>query len=202
MCRMSAIVFAVCLSIASVEARGGDARTAEYDMTVQLMPETHHMAVSARIGLPPAGTPQSTIELDLSSLMKNVNVEIVEPPESAGIAASRTAKSDHGVNHWVIEPQRAVAAGKAIQIRMTYDGGEGIGFTFYLGPEGSFGGQNAFWYPQWEDTRGKGRLVFSVPAGFTVLSTGARRSGAEDEAKGKFEFVNDVPTRFAFAAAR
>jgi peptidase M1-like protein len=202
MCRIAALVLAGCLSIVSIAARGNDAPTAEYDMTIQLMPETHHMSVAALIGLPPSNTSRSTIELGLSALMTNLNIEIVEPPESAGPATAEVTKSGRDINHWVIRPRQPFTAGKPIRIRMSYDGGEGIGFTFYLGPEGSFGGQNAFWYPQLEDTRGKGRLVFSVPAGYTVLSTGARRSETADEAAGRFEFINNVPTRFAFAAAR
>jgi hypothetical protein len=200
--RIPIVVLAGCLLIASREARGRDVRTAEYDMTIQLTPETHHMEVSALIRLPPGDTPRSSIELDLSALLKNLSVEIVAPPESAGPAAAETRKSEGSINHWVIQPRQPFAAGKSIQIRMSYDGGEGTGFTFYLGPEGSFAGQNAFWYPQLKDTRGRGRLVFSVPAGYTVLSTGARRSEADDEAKGRFEFVSNVSTRFAFAAAR
>ena len=202
MCRIIGIVLAGCLSIASGEARDSDVRTVEYDMTVQLMPETHHMAVAALIGLPPSDTPRSAIELDLSALMKNVSVEIVEPPENAGPAEAETTKSDRDINHWVVRPRQPFRDGKPVRIRMSYDGGEGTGFTFYLGPEGSFGGQNAFWYPQLEDTRGRGRLVFSAPAGYTVLSTGARRSETANEAKGRFEFINEVPTRFAFAAGR
>src|SRR5947209_16928317 len=151
MCRMTAIVLAGCLSIILGVARGSDVRIAEYDLTVQLMPETHHMAVSALIGLTQSDASRSTIELDLSALMKNLSVEIVEPPESAGPIAAEMMTSVRDINHWVIRPAHPFASGKPIRIRLSYDGGEGTGFTFYLGPEGSFGGQNAFWYPQLED---------------------------------------------------
>src|SRR5437763_9741660 len=105
MCQIMAIVLAGCLPIA-------DVRTAEYDMTIQLMPETHHMAVSGLIRLPPSDTPRSTLNLDLSALMKNLSVEIVEPPESSGPAAAETTKSDRSINHWVIRPRQPFAAGK------------------------------------------------------------------------------------------
>lgn len=179
------------------------ARTPAYDIAVRLLPDDHHVEVSGTVALPSSNTPRVTLEFMLSALMTNLRVEILEPAESAGPAELNQAESrdpQSKLTHWVVRAKRPLAADAPVRLHFAYDGGEGISFTYYIGPEGSFAGQNSFWYPQFKDTRGTGRIAFMVPRGYTVLSTG--RSDEANAAAGRFEFINSVPTRFAFAAGQ
>jgi tetratricopeptide (TPR) repeat protein len=184
------------------------AATPEYDLAVTLRPDSHRMEVTGTLRVPPHDKPQETMELDLSELMKDFQAEIVEPPESAGpvnfTQAEKRNPADHFVR-WQLHPKRPIASNKSVEVRFSYGGGESIGFVFYIGPEGSFaGGSNTPWYPQLDenDGRGRGRLRFTVPAGYTVLATGKSRDIPAEEARGNFEFANEIPSQFAFAAGK
>jgi tetratricopeptide (TPR) repeat protein len=184
------------------------AATPAYDLAIGLKPDAHKMEVAGTLRLPPADTVRTSITLELSALMSDFHVEVLEPAEIAGpvsATAAETADRRDGPRLWIVQPPKPLAAHKPILLRLSYQGGDSIAFVFYIGPEGSFaGGSNSPWYPQLEGTSGKGtgHLRFSVPEGYTVLATGARQSTAVDEQQGHFVFADTVPTVFAFAAAR
>lgn len=176
------------------------AKTPEYDLTIRLIPEAHRMEVSGTLRIPPNDQPQGVLDLYLSALMKDFRVEVLEPPENAGPVDMTSTKDEDDINHWVLHTRAPFAANKPIKLKFSAVNAEDSWYTFYVGPEGSFGGANAFWYPR--SGRGHGRLKFLLPPGYIVLSTGAMRSQQADEQNGYFEFENAVPTRFAFAAAK
>ena len=190
------------------EGQGVVAATPRYDLAVRLIPDEHRMDVSGTLLLPPGDKLQTSINLDLSELMKGLRVEVLEPAESAGPVNATKAENknprDHS-SHWLIQLPRPIPANKPIRLQLSYQGGESIGFVFYIGPEGSFaGGSNSSWYPRLAGTdgKGKGSLRFSVPEGYSVLATGRRETTLSEEQKGNFAFNNSVPTVFAFAAAK
>lgn len=172
----------------------------EYDLAVHLIPDAHRIEVSGTLSLPPSGEPRAQLDLYLSEQMSAFQIEALDPGgSSTALEKAKTTDGDH-IDHWVLRPREPFPAGKPVRLRFSYAGGGAIAYTFYLGPEGSFAGQGSFWYPRFANAQG--RIAFSVPPGWTVLSTGARRSLASDESKGDFVFSNTVPTRFAFAAAK
>jgi len=184
------------------------ARTPVYDLTVLLKPDSHQMELTGTVILPPSDKPRSVIELNLSELMKQFHAEIIEPAESAGtpeiVKGAKQDSTEHFVR-WQLHPKRAIAANKPVKLRFSYNGGEGTGFVFYIGPEGSFaGGSNAAWYPQWDENSGTGigLLKFSIPPDYKVLATGKSLGTASEEAQGNFVFKNDVPSQFSFAAGK
>ncbi|MDQ3253369.1 MAG: hypothetical protein M3R15_05580 [Acidobacteriota bacterium] len=157
--------------------------------------------------LPPSSESRQSIKLILSDVMRNLRVEITEPRASAGEARLEQQSSGEAVT-WTVYPARPIAAGEAVRLRFSYDGGEQTRFVFYIGAEGSFaGGNSTAWYPQIErDARATGTLRFSVPAGYTVFAPGAEISGIssapQQSAGARFDFTITRPSYFSFAAGR
>ncbi len=176
------------------------AQTPDYALSVRLLPDVHQIEVSGTVTLPPATTDRAALSFTLSALMKDVRVERITPGGAERV--DLTSTPDDKLTKWQISFEQPAKRGTPVTLQFAYDGGEGIAFTYSIGPDGSFAGQNSFWYPEFDDVRAKGRVAFVVPPGYTVLSTGAQQSGDADAAAGRFTFVNDVPTRFAFAAGR
>jgi tetratricopeptide (TPR) repeat protein len=162
------------------------------------MPEAHRLEATGTIWLPPTDQVRDHIELDLAEGMHDIEIQVVEPRESAGpVRIERTGARS------TIYPARPVAKSKAILLRVAYAGGENISFVFYIGPDGSFAsGINTAWYPQFDRKRGVGSLSFSVPAGYKVFSVGAERDTSEETAAGNYRFQVDSPTRFSFAVGK
>ena len=184
------------------------ATTPKYNLSITLLPESHHMEVTGTLRVPPSDKPRETIELGLSELMEDFQAEIIEPGESAGpVSFTKGEKKDPQDKsiHWLLHPKQPIAPNRSVKMRFSYSGGESIAFVFYIGPEGSFaGGPNTAWYPQLDenDGRGLGRLRFSVPAGYIVLATGNSHGIPAKEAQGNFDFADEVPTQFSFAVGK
>jgi hypothetical protein len=180
----------------------GHARAAgpapHYELDVKLLPDAHRLEASGTVRLPAADGERAELKLTLNDVMRDFVVEVVEPSASAGRA--RVEKKGRS---WVVTPPRAIPAGAAVVLRFSYSGGERGAVVFYLGPEGTFAsGINTAWYPQAEGGRGTGTLRFDVPAGYKVHAAGARRTSAEEEARGRFRFDIESPVYFAFGAGR
>lgn len=184
------------------------AATPEYDISTTLLPDAHRIEVTGTLRLPPQNKPQEAIQLKLSELMKDFQAEVIEPAESAGPVTFTQAEKKNPQDkfvRWLLHPKHPIAENKSVRMHFSYQGGESVAFVFYIGSEGSFaGGSNTPWYPQLDanDGRGYGRLRFSVPAGYTVLASGNSRGTTSKEMEGNFEFENDFPSQFSFAAGK
>jgi hypothetical protein len=175
-----------------------------YAMDVKVLPEAHRLEVNGTMILPPANEVRQSIQLNLSDLMRDVQVEILQPKACAGLAKiSKKSEREKTVN-WTIQPANPIPAGEALHLRFSYTGGEEIRFVFYIGTEGSFaGGFNTAWYPQVEDNeKSVGRINFSVPPAYQVIATGKRRSTNEQEMQGNFAFEIAQPSMLSFAMAK
>lgn len=179
-------------------ARGGT-DLPQYNLSVHLLPDAHRLEAAGTLRLPATDRAASELQLFLSDSMRDLRIEIIEPKESAGPA--RAEKREPG--RWVFLPPRPIPAGERALLRFSYAGGERTGVVFYIGPEGSFaGGLNTVWYPQPNKEKGVGSIEFSVPAGYSVMATGAQRQTPREAARGIYRFDVDRPTYFGFAAAR
>jgi len=172
--------------------------TPKYDFKIKVMPEAHRLEATGRVWLPPTDQVRDHIELDLTEGMHDLQVVIVQPPESAGAARLERAGA-----RCTLYPPRPVEKAKATLLEFSYAGGENISFVFYIGPDGSFAsGINTAWYPQFDRKRGVGSLSFSAPAGYKVFSVGAERDTPEETAAGNYRFQVDSPTRFSFGIGK
>jgi hypothetical protein len=204
----------VCLLLpATAAAQSGSlesviAATPVYDLAIHVIPDSHRIEVAGTVRLPKRDKPQATIEMNLSELMTDFQVQIVEPAANAGpleLVKENKKEADEHFVRWTLRLKNPIAANQSVQLHFSYGGGEKSDFVFYIGPEGSFaGGANTLWYPQLEenDGRARGQLRFSVPAGYTVLATGENRGIGAEEAKGNFNFENELPSHFSFAAGK
>lgn len=175
----------------------------QYDLHVRVLPEDHRLEVSGTMLLPAGGTPQIQIQLSLSELMRDLNIEVLAPASSSGSAKLEKTKSENGSVTWNVQPPRPIRAGETVLLRFSYAGGGQVAPIFYVGPEVSFASAyGTDWYPLLTGgyNRGVGSLKISVPAGDTAIAEGDRRSSPQQEAQGTFLFENTHPTYFSFAS--
>lgn len=175
-----------------------------YDLTVQVLPDQHQLKVAGTVTLPATNAPRDSIRLELSELMHDFAVDVVSSRAPSGQARLEKGETANGTTAWIVHTPRAVPAGEPVTLRFTYAGGEKVAFVFYIGPEGTFaGGGNTAWYPHLEDLSiGEGTLVLNVPAGYTAVATGTRRSTADEERRGTFRFEVAHAVDIAFAMAK
>jgi aminopeptidase N len=178
-------------------------QNAQYDLSVKILPEAHHLEASGTMQLLAADKVRGEFRLSLSELMRNFTVEIIEPATSAGIAKVEKAETSRGSVKWVVRPVRPIPVKQTVKLRFSYAGGEQIANQFYIGPEVSFASAyGTDWYPliDEENDKGTGWLRFSVPAGHKVYATGKGHSSNREAEQETFKFEIIHPTYFAFAA--
>lgn len=205
----AAVLILLCLTITGHSEQNNRIADAfsgvpQYAMDVKILPESHRLEANGTLILPPASQVRQSVQLSLSDIMRDVQVEVLQPKVCAGVAkVSKKDEKDKTVN-WTIQPVNSIPAGEALHLRFSYTGGEEIRTVFYIGTEGSFaGGFNTAWYPMIEDNeKSTGKINFSVPPEYQVIATGKRRSGAEQETKGNFAFEITQPSMFSFAVAK
>jgi aminopeptidase N len=175
-----------------------------YAIDARILPEEHRLTASGTLRLPPSNAARETIGLVLSDRMRDLQVEVLEPRESAGPATVASTPKGRSLR-WTVRPPRPFPPGKAVTLRFSYQGGERLDVIFYIGPEVSFAtAHGTDWYPLVDQPadRGVGTLRLTVPAGQLALAEGDRVSKAEEEARGVFGFENRRPSYFSFAAGR
>ena len=174
-----------------------------YDLSVKVIPDAHRLEVAGTLLMPPTSEARPTIQIRLSDVMHDLQVEVLEPKACVGRAKIEKQRESNKVIFWTVTPASAIPAGEGVKLRFSYAGGEEIRSVFYIGPEGSFaGGFNTVWYPQVRPGKGTGRMAFSVPAEYKVIATGKRLSAAQQEGKGDFLFEVVQPSMLSFAVAK
>ncbi len=178
--------------------------TPQYRLAITVIPAAHRLEAKGELTLPPAKALRQSVPLQLSDVMHDFQVTVIEPKVCQGLARlEKQAERDKTVK-WSVQPSTPFPAGEPLRLQFSYSGGEEIRFVFYLGEEGSFaGGFNTAWYPQIEgDARCTGKMNFSVPAEYKVIATGKRRSSPAQESNGDFAFEITQPSMLTFAAAK
>lgn len=185
-----------------------------YDLGVKVLPDARRLEVNGTMRIPAANSPRAFVELSMSERMRDLQVEVLKPIASAGIAKVERARTEGG---WIdpsgntnndivyrVHPAHPFLPGEDIELRFSFSGGGQKGVLFYLGPEVSFA--TAFgttWYPQdSKHPKGIGTLRISVPAGETAIAGGDKRSSSQEEAQGTYTFEITHPTYFSFAAGK
>lgn len=191
-----------------------------YKLAIHLLPDAHRLEGSGTLQLPAANAARNSVDLSLSELMSDLQVEVVSPTVSAGEARlDKTlrpySRKGWGTMTWRINPPQPFPPNEPILLRFSYaGGGEDTSFIFSLGPEASFaGGIATAWYPEVEEPtdekdgrlrgqRGTGTLDFLVPNTYTIYATGTMRSLAQEMSQGTFRFEINDPSYFSFGAAK
>jgi hypothetical protein len=176
----------------------------EYNLAIKIIPEAHRLEVMGELILPPFSEARKSLELYLSDTMHDLEVEILEPKALAGKAQIEKKAIEKSAVIWDLQPPEPFPAEEPIHLRFSHTGGNGTRFVFYIGEEGSFASSwNTFWYPMLIGYgRCTGKMIFSVPVGYSVIATGKRISLAEQEASGSFVFNIAQPSLLTFAAAK
>jgi hypothetical protein len=171
----------------------------KYDLKIKVLPEDHRLEATGTVTLGAADEARDRLSLDLSDVMHDLQIQVVEPTESADLA--RLEKT--GGSGLTLYPSRPIGKGEPVLLRFSYSGGENTAFVFYIGPDGSFAsGINTAWYPQFNSLRGVGSLSVSVPPGYKAFCPGAERETPEEAAAGNYRFQVDSPTRFSFGVGK
>ncbi|HYC62344.1 MAG TPA: M1 family aminopeptidase [Thermoanaerobaculia bacterium] len=186
----------------------------DYDLKVEVFADERRLAVSGSMRIPAASAPRPYVEFSLSTLMQDLQVEVAGPNANKEAAVLEKVKTE---GSWIgqdgkpnedvvyrIRPAQPFPPDEAVDLRFSYSGNALTGLLLYVGPEVSFAtAWGTTWYPQERDQPlGVGSLTISVPAGQAAIASGAKRSSAEDEARGSFRFETENPTLFAFASGK
>ncbi|HLK61074.1 MAG TPA: hypothetical protein VKU00_31200 [Chthonomonadaceae bacterium] len=206
----TAILLLILFFAASVTtaAQGAGQRSApatvQYDLTVNLQPDAHHLEATAVVQLPPATTERQTLPFALYSDMNDVRATVLSPQSCAGPATVRETRTDSDFSknrHWELTPPHPLPRNTPLSLQIQYSGGQRPAFQFYLGPEGSFASAyGSYWYPRFDEGNETGTLRLAVPKGILVKATGQFVSEKDTESESLFTFRADKPTRFSFAA--
>jgi Peptidase family M1 domain len=196
------------------QATSNHASTIRYDLSIKVLPEDRRLEVNGTMRIPAANAPRAFIEFSLSEQMRDLQVEVLKPIASAGVAKVEQTRAvggwlapDGNTNNDIVyrvHPARQFLPGEDIELRFSYSGGEKMGVLFYVGPEVSFASAyGTTWYPQNSNhPEGIGSLRISVADGETAIAGGDKRSSLEEEAKGIFIFEIIQPTYFSFASGK
>jgi hypothetical protein len=206
-------VGALLLLVACTSRRGRRAiepALPEYTLNVRLRPTEREIDVAGTLRLPASDKTREELRVSLSERINELHVEVLEPSVSAGLATVERAaqttprvEGERGDSKWIIRPRHAIPEGHAVRLRFSSKGNGKAALLFYVGPEVAFGsGWGDTWYPVVEGTGGKatGELTIEVPPKWRVITGAARRSTADEEARGTFRFLQSLPTHFTFSA--
>ena len=210
--------FLIVLTLSNVQGQAQAiserASAIRYDLSVKVLPEARRLEVNGTMRIPAANSPRAYIEFSMTERMRDLQVEVLKPIASAGIAKVVRARTEGG---WIdpsgnanndivyrVDPTHPFLPGEDIELRFSYSGGGQMGVLFYLGPEVSFASAyGTTWYPQYsKHPEGIGSLRISVPAGEAAVAGGDKRSSSHEEAQGIYTFEITHPTYFSFAAGK
>lgn len=178
-----------------------------YNLAIKVNPEAHRLEVNGEMILPPASEARNSLDIHLSGVMHDFEVAILEPKALAGKVRIDQKGTDGDAIIWNLQPPEPFPAGEAIHLKYSYTGGNKKRHMFYIGKEGSFASTiGIFWYPIVNRcvscVRGTGKIVFSVPAGYTAIASGKRISLPEQEKGGDFIFSIAQPMSLTFAVGK
>ncbi len=211
------IVFAIALTLNNPTIHAQTSSKIEgivrYDLNVKVLPTDQRIEVNGTMQLPAPTKPEAFVEVSLTERMQDLKVEVISVNGETRTARVEKTRTEGG---WLTQdgtpnndavyrvyPNNPFAPAQQIKLKFSYAGGGQMGFMYYIGPEVSFvSAYGTTWYPQFKDGRGVGSLTISVPAGEAAIAVGDRVSSKRDEAQGTFQFRNQLPTRFSFAAGK
>ena len=169
--------------------------TPDFDISIVMAPA--RVAIDAQVTLPARNRAVETVTLQLDRRCTDPDVELLSAAGNTPVTAVRKGSA------LTVTFASAIPADQPIRLRLRYAIDAVERRSFYVGEAGAyFSGESYNWYPLPSETRrAKGRLRFTLPAGFVVASTG-RRQPAPPIANNVSDFVVDDPTTFSFAIGR
>lgn len=202
---LSAIIFTTAIvGVAKTAVPAGV--VPEYELTIRLLPEDHHIEVNGTVQLPVTNVAQEFIPLLLNDTMHDFKVEVMSPAESAGSAKVINKGGSSWGQVWLVIPNKPIPANQNALLKFSYNGGEKEASIFYLGTEGSFAhGANVAWYPL-ADGNGylghKGKINFIVPDAYQIVASGNLIDNSSNNGSNRFEFEVTEPVLFSFGCAK
>src|ERR1043166_2823715 len=133
-----------------------------YALNVRVVPDARRIEVNGTMRFRANNAARPFVEFSLTDRMQDLQVKVLKPIASAGIAEIERARTegswlsqDGSINSDVvyrIRPDRPFPPGAEIELQFSYSGGGKMGVLFYLGPEVSFASAyGTTWYPQNSD---------------------------------------------------
>ena len=175
----------------------------KYDLSVKILPESHHVEVAGTLRLPATEKNTNQIEFYLSPKMQNLSVQFLEP-KITDASVSLTSEDAGGDTKWTVKTTQQINARQSVLLHVSYVSETEPAPQFNISPEGSFaGGGGELWYPQTAfSNREIGTLRFFVPVGETVVSNGTLESSQRQRANGEYVYNVKAPSKFGFASGK
>src|SRR5688500_2722193 len=130
----------------------------EYNLTINITPDSKQMSVQGEVRIPAQQQQQDKIQFALSELIQDFKVEVIHPFVEKNPAITKTnrpwARPGWGQNTWTITPKNIVPQNTSVVLRFQYryEGGK-AGFVLSASNRCFFAsGINTAWYPQIEES--------------------------------------------------
>jgi len=178
-----------------------------YDLRVQVLPAEHQIAVNGTWSIPRQlwqSTDRKTgvyrLTFWISPKMRDLSFRrLREPAQSARIGP--VCVEDGGDKKCHLDLSIAKAE-DVVVLDVSYRSDGTAAPQFRVNDDGAFaGGGGELWYPQLSfGIRDRGRLRFTVPKSWVVVSNGRRLHAKNSGAQREFSFAASEPVKFGFAA--
>ena len=83
-------------SVAKAQPAANITAAIRYDLNVRVVPDAHSLEVNGTMTLPASSKSRSSIQLYLSELMRGIQLEVLQPSDSAGAARLENIKVEDG----------------------------------------------------------------------------------------------------------
>jgi hypothetical protein len=196
-------------------------RLPHYDLVVDVKLGAPSLAGTARITLPPFGTPHDSIPFALGQQFAVSRAELrvderVIPIRRMVRKERQYDRPGWGTTTWSLIPTDPIPAGKPVRLDVSYSTDSSIvkANVFSIGRDAAFGSaQNTAWYPEIEEAephpagrlrglRATGTVEFVLDTGLVVYFPGTSVSQSLEGARQRLRYDVTSPTYFGFGIGR
>jgi hypothetical protein len=195
--------------IVTDEARSGFAAR-RTDLRVRLEPDSATLVATATLTVRATLPGQDHLILRLNRGLAVTHAWVGAPDGGRTDLESRALVPDRVADAAVIPLGRTLSEGDSVTVTLEYRGGlfnesRERGYSqVSIAPEGCFASWVTSWYPELNggDAKSTGRVLFDVPAGFTVTCSGRPTGNTARGDRSEQGFEVRTPLDYSFAAAR
>lgn len=196
-----ALVAGLAIAMTSASAR---AQASHYELGVRVEPATARMVVAGRWTTPVLDAPVQTFNFRLSPLMQELRIKWARCADEPLSVLRLEAKPDGGDTSWTMTTHTPCTAGRRLELAFSYESNGKTAPQLRIDPERGFAGSSGeLWYPQRAFAeRETARVTLDLPFGLEGIAVGERKSKTSQDGRTRLVFVQETPSKLAFAYGR
>src|SRR5215208_7076670 len=108
---LSSLLLCACTAFTYSRPSGPATQVPHYDFSVTVVPDAHRLEVTGTLLTPAVNEARASLQIALSNVMRDLQVEILEPKASAGPAKLGKHREVNKMIVWMVTPAGPIAAG-------------------------------------------------------------------------------------------